>query len=357
MALMMITKNHLAQIVNLAHSAPSADNSQPWRFLWNGATLQIRSPQTTHPTTLFGPTSPATLLAVGGVLENFLTAANFYGFTVKTQQPTEAERATGLYLSAEIEPPAQSLPQEPCPVLIRHTNRFPFRPDPLPDVASSLLTDAQEGPARIIAFNTPHDLSILARQVAAASRIRFQTREVHEWLAHSLRYTEAEIARGDGLDIHTLHLPPGGRSFLRFISDWRRMEILNRLGAYKIMAHIEAQLIQRGPAIAALIAPHDYDACLAAGRLLTRVWTALNQQGIAVHPYYVIADQLQRLRDGVVPDHLTDHAQALHRDCQDFLHLAPGETLHMLLRLGYPTRNPPRSRRRPLAEVMTTLQT
>ncbi|HRY15885.1 MAG TPA: hypothetical protein P5330_08440, partial [Candidatus Competibacteraceae bacterium] len=168
----------------------------------------------------------------------------------------------------------------------------------------------------------------------------------------SLRYTEPEIAQGDGLDINTLHLPPGGRHFLRFIGDWRRMEILNRFGAYKAMAHIEAQLIQRGPAIAAIIAPTDYDACLAAGRLLTRVWTALNQQGIAVHPYYVVADQLQRLRDGVVPAHLTDQAHAIQRDCQDFLQLNPGETLHIFLRLGYPTRNPPRSRRRPLAEVV-----
>jgi nitroreductase len=342
----------LNEILRLISRAPSADNSQPWRFLCDGATLQILSPQPTTQTALFGPTSPATLIAIGGVLENFLTAADFYGFTVRTHPLTEAEHTTGIYLFAEIEPSNRPVPQEPCPVLARHTNRFPFRPDPLPDAAASLLTAAQEGPARILHFNTPNDLATLARQVAAASRIRFQTREVHEWLAHSLRYTEAEIARGDGLDIHTLHLPPGGRAFLRFIGDWRRMEILNRLGVYKAMAHIEAQLIQRSPAIAALIAPNDFDACLAAGRLLTRVWTALNQQGIAVHPYYVIPDQLQRLRDGMVPDHLTDQAQALHHDCQDFLHLAPGETLHMLLRLGYPTRNPPRSRRRPLAEVV-----
>jgi hypothetical protein len=187
------------------------------------------------------------------------------------------------------------------------------------------------------------------------SRIRFQTREVHEWLAASLRFTEEEVARGDGLDVRSLDLPPGGAAFLKFIAPWSRMEALNRIGAYKAMAAIEAQPIRRGPAIVAIIGPHDYRSCIDAGRLMTRIWTDLNVKGLAVHPYYVVADQLQRRREGKVPAHCVEQAEELAEQCRRFFELGPDETLHMLMRVGYPTREAPRSRRLPLEQVVTDL--
>jgi hypothetical protein len=70
-----------------------------------------------------------------------------------------------------------------------------------------------------------------------------------------------------------------------------------------------------------------------------------------VHPYYVVADQLQRLHHGGLADGFDAQIGAVERDLRRLLALAPGHTLHMILRLGYPKSAPVRSRRLPLAAV------
>ena len=338
----------LEDVLVAAHSAPSADNSQPWIFELEGDVLHLcwGGAAGAGP---FGADSPATLLAIGGVIENLHAAAEHYGLGVDAIPVGTDGRARGVYFSAVFSESIEGgLSTDVCPVLLRHTNRFPFRSVVLSDLERELLSSGREGPARFEVFYRPLALREIARVVAAASRIRFRTREIHEWLASCLRYSPEQIARGDGLDIHALDLPPGGKGFLRLTSDWKLMQWLNRCGAYRVMAGVEASAIARGPTIAALIAPRDQDACIAAGRLMCRVWTALNSRGVAVHPYYVVADQLQRLREKAVPADLVHEARALERSAAGCFGLASGETLHMLLRIGYPTREPVRSLRRPL---------
>ena len=155
--------------------------------------------------------------------------------------------------------------------------------------------------------------------------------------------------------MRTLDLPPGGKHFLRFISDWNRMKALNKLGIYHLLAKIDSRPLGRAPAIVSFIAPADSNSALDTGRLLTRAWIYLNSLGIAVHPYYVVSDQLDRLSKNLVPYRLQGQVEAIRRDCKKLFELNPGETLHMLLRIGYPTRKPPRSLRLPLERAFTDL--
>ncbi|MDX2465214.1 MAG: hypothetical protein QNK31_11980, partial [Porticoccus sp.] len=51
---------------------------------------------------------------------------------------------------------------------------------------------------------------------------------------------------------------------------------------------------------------------------------------------------------GVIPEKLTPQVTSLKRDCTKTFSIAEGETLHMLMRIGYPKRNnPPKSLRLP----------
>jgi hypothetical protein len=345
------------ELLKAAHTAPSADNSQPWRFVWDGSGLELVYGGDSSPNTLFGAMSPATLLAIGCVIENLFAAAQGYGYCLTPVGEFEPAYEDGRYLRIMVEGLEES-PRDRAAVravLGRHTNRFPYRPDPLPIELQDMICELSEPPARLMCFGHPEERAAIARLVVTASGIRFRTRVLHEWLASSLRYTPREVAAGDGLDVRTLDLPPGGRAFLRFIGHWRRMEMMNRIGAYRAMAAIEARPIRHGPMLVAVIAPRDAPACVAVGRLMTRVWTLLNAEGVAVHPYYGIPDQLQRLRDGTVPGHLLQGAKTLTKDCVRFFGLDSDETLHMLLRVGRPRRDPTRSRRRPLASVLTDL--
>lgn len=340
------------RLLEAAHSAPSADNSQPWRFVWDGTHLELLFGGDAREEALFGPASPATLLTIGGVVENLFAAAQLLGYDLSREAAELPDYSAGRYLRVAVKGTPKPDGADIRPILSRHTNRFAYRSDALPPSAREAITGLNEPPARLLYFDDAGDRSTLAAMVSAASRIRFRTRELHEWLAESLRHTPEQVAHGDGLDVRTLDLPPGGGIFLRLIGSWRRMQTLNRIGAFRAMAAIESQPIRRGPVLLALVAPADATGCIAAGRLMTRVWTRLNAEGIAVHPYYGIPDQLQRLRDGSVPKEMVPEAERLRDRCREFLGIDREETLHMLLRVGRPGRDPIRSRRRPLPEVL-----
>lgn len=131
------------------------------------------------------------------------------------------------------------------------------------------------------------------------------------------------------------------------------MEMLNRLGMYRFMARTDAAPLARAPALVAVVADNDCAGTLDAGQLLERLWIQLNASGIAVHPYYVLADQLVRLREGRVPPRLVDQVASLAEESRAFFELAEGQIPQILFRVGYPTRKAVRSRRRPLNEVAT----
>ena len=134
------------------------------------------------------------------------------------------------------------------------------------------------------------------------------------------------------------------------------MKQLNRMGIYKLLAQIDSAPIKAAPTIVAIIAPATPQGAIDAGRLLCRAWTYLNTQSIAVHPYYVVADQLARLKDKTVPEKLIGQVQEINQQCTKVLSLKEDETLHMFLRTGYPKRNnPTRSLRLPVETVFTAL--
>jgi len=114
-------------------------------------------------------------------------------------------------------------------------------------------------------------------------------------------------------------------------------------------------MIGSAPAVAAIIGPRGYRATLDAGRLMERVWIEINGAGLAVHPFYGLSDQLHRLHSGQVPPEHVDRIRALERELPEVFGLAAGETIHMLLRFGFPRRDAPRSGRLPLAAVFRDL--
>ncbi len=226
-------------------------------------------------------------------------------------------------------------------------------PTRFPERLFTGFTSLSQGNARIVVLSGAQKINSVARLVGDASAIRFRTREINEWLGRSLRFSPREVESADGLDVATLNLPPGGRGLLRVIADWRRMEALNRLGAYKLLAAIEAKSVANASAVVAIVGSGDRNGALDAGQLMERVWIDLNRQGVAVQPFYVVADQLFRRDEGVLPQGLESRGDALASATEGVFGLA-GQKLYMLLRIGYPIRTPIKSRRLPLATICET---
>jgi len=327
---------------------PSADNSQPWRFVFDGHVLGVEFEPSRGGA--LGQDHPAVLLAFGALEENLRQAAAHAGIDTTAWRP--GDFPAGERLLTIPAPPQSELPDAPPAALSRrHTNRAPFRTEPLPENLKTILAAMTEGNIRVQVFDRRDQIHHLADLVRRASRLRFQSEKIHRWLAQSLRFTPEEAARGDGLAVETLALPPGGKALSRLLADWRRQAFLNRFGIHRLLARIEASQLTRCGALVALTGPADEAAAwLAAGRLLQRVWLRLTEDGIAVHPYFVLPDLLQRLTRGDIPAAQREFARRTAAATRAFL----GEPqLFMLLRTGVPRKTPPRAARLPLEAILT----
>ena len=342
----------IRQLATTAIRAPSADNSQPWQLEWDGHQLLIGHRQTGQ-VDPFGPAGHPVLLSVGHLVEascEYLRAARGEFDLSWSEYPEHGSP----YAVIRIGSFGNSTP-EALPALSRHTNRFPFSDAALPAQSLGQLASDREATARIVMLDEAQGRHALADVVNVCSQARFRTRELHEWLMASLRVSAAEAATGDGLDFDTLNLPPGGRTFMRLTSDWRTMRMLNRLGLYKILASADSSLLYKAPLLMAVVGHGRPAEVMAAGRLIQRTWVALNGIGLAVQPYYAVTDQYMRMQTGRVPEGFRPEvADALAR-LPALLQLAPDEMLHLILRIGWPTRQPKRSLRLPLDSLFRDL--
>ncbi len=340
------------------HQSPSADNYQPWLIKWDEKTLTVTYDSGRVKDQTFPPENPATLLTIGATLENIKQAATAIGLELNLQIPQELDLSELIYYHADINTPHKeiSLSKKSIPLFNRHTNRLAYKKSPLSPDIIKMLSDQEQGPARVVIFEHKNEIQEIAQVVKKASEIRFQTEEVHEWLGKSLRFSDeggSNGKTGDGLDTRTLDLPPGGQLFLHLIKSWSRMKLLNKIGAYKLLSIIDSAPIQQAPCLVAIIGPTKFQDILAAGQLMTRVWIELNNHGIAAHPYFVISDQLHRREANLIPDELTELADSIHQSSQKIFHLKEGETIQMLLRVGYPKKIPIPSKRLKLNKVCT----
>lgn len=343
-------------IIKAGQCAPSADNSQPWCFRVKDNEISVGYATERLAGGTFGPNESATLIAVGCVLENMLQAAASLSVPVSYSLGGEAAGHNGssyftLFLGGGAGQSDLCFDFGEYALFDRHTNRFPFRAEAIPAETVSEVGKLREGTASIKTLDSLDEIKAIAAIAKQASEVRFQTQEVHEWLARSLRFTQQEAARGDGLDLATLALPPGGGVFMRYIMDWKWMSRLNCVGAYKLMAAMDVKLLEQAPTVLAIVGGSTAAEVIESGRLMMRTWIALNSRGIAVQPYYVVSDQLQRRLDGKVPSHLLGQIDGVAKQTAQLLDFSEHQRLYMLLRIGFPTKNPVRSKRLPIEVV------
>ena len=336
-------------LIEGGHQAPSADNSQPWRFSWDGEVLELQFNDAGAVQDVFGPDSHCEAFTMGAVVENIVQLA--------ADTSVEGDWDLGHRESAYLRFKPASLPDRGSwprthAVFTRHTNRFRFKDPALSFGQIQNLTDMSEGNCVAKVYTDSADIDVIADLVRRASSLRFRNQRLHEWFGKTLRFTRREADRGTGLDVATIDLPPAGTVLLRLIMDWRRMKLLNSLGMYRLLSSIEAQAIQQTPGVLAIVGPRGEG--FEAGRLMERVWLHLEKLGIAVQPYYVLTDQLFRLSRGDLPAHLVSEASQLEAASEEFF--GPDAFPHMLLRFGKASNKIMRSRRLPVEKIIGDLQ-
>jgi nitroreductase len=333
-----------AYLVEAAASAPSADNSQPWCFDWDGHTLTAR----VHRRGGFPADHHATTLALGAAAENLACALQAAGLDA-TAWRFGLPEADGVFAQGPVAA-IHALPAlEPDPLWKRrHTNRLPYHRTIEPEIATQ-LDHCRAGGAAVRVMTGPA-IRQAADWVRQASEVRFQTREVNEWFAASLRYGDSAEDFASGLHVATLALPPGGVSLLKLMSDWNRLQWLNRLRAYKFFAAIEAANFQKAPLVVAITGATGPEAAFEAGRCLQRVWLKATELGLSAQPYYVVPDLLNRLESNGIPEQCLAQGIALRE--QIGREFGKDARPHCMLRVGKPFGRIPVSGRLSVDQVM-----
>ena len=341
-------------ILRAGIAAPSADNSQPWRFAWSGDDLDVRIDAGRS-----GGVSDTRYvlsdLAAGACLENMLIRAQSLGYVADLQsfpRPEDALHVARLRWRRD----AACDQAEPLAAAIerRHTDRhFPWRGPITDDTQARLNAQAELIPGQRLWWpRTPDARKAALNVIRQAEALRFGSPMLHAELFSSIRFGAGwQGACEEGLAPATLAVEAPMRPVFSMLRRPALMTLFNRLGAASILGWRSAWLpIRLSPGLCLLVIPSTTRAdVLAAGRALQRVWLQATLEGLSVQPYAAAGV----LSLGFVPIEPAFQRPLSHLRAALGELSAPGHGL-VFLRLGHARSTPRvRSGRRALASFGT----
>lgn len=325
-------------LICAAQKTPSADNIKPWFLEHQGCTLLVRynrekkasenRPSATH---------TATLLAVGALLENLQQAAHEAQIPISMEVSSFEEfEMTGTYATVYVADFEKSVVEENLshPLFKRKTNRSPYLKNRFTQLDEEDLNQLVWGMAKVKLLTNSQSIKKVGQQICKATELRFQTKECHQWLMGSLRFTESS-AKEEGLNVKSLQIPKVGEWILQFLSPWKRMQVFNFFGGYHILAWVEAYRAKKTNTYLAFISNQDFKAQIRCGQAMERVWIELTRRGLSVHPYFVTTDMSIRLSSQQLAPKLLPKAQDITKEMNQLLQVNHNEMNAIIFRVGY----------------------
>jgi hypothetical protein len=356
----------LRAMIDAAVRAPSAENTQPWRFCLRGNSLLVGlEPQGWLPSDVAGLLA---MTGVGAAIENAVIAARAQGYEPRVHclVPERLQRTSAVQPVAAIsltEGPAGDKRRDEQPLFSsiarRCTNRRLESAPIEPGTLARLGGQASSLPGvRIDWMTTPQQLRAVGQLVGWGNRLRFEHRPYQREFYDHIRFTRREVeSLCDGLDVATLQIPWHARATLRALGNWTATRVANALGFSRLVAHQAALEVRSSGAVGILsIESPTSQAMLAGGRAFERLWLTAAHVGIGLHPTASLpaflaharttggASGLPRRQQALV-DEMTDRAAALLPDVK-------GRCVQMAFRVGYAKPCPVRSLRRDWTELM-----
>ncbi|MCA9235153.1 MAG: hypothetical protein KDA44_06765 [Planctomycetales bacterium] len=347
------------QVAAAALLAPSAENTQPWRFSSAGRRLIVSLDRAR---TLDSDVDMMLdLTGIGACVENAVIVARNAGWetTVQTLETADSVATSALRPVAALEfspagPAGDPLAAHIAPRCTRR--RMTATPPPTAAELAALSAQVRVPGVTLTWVTDRREIGALAKLVGHGNRIRFECREFHREFYDNLRLTPAAAQRTrDGLDLATLQLPGHVRVVLRALRRWSRMRIANACG---FAAAVGRQARRETAASGALglisVDQPTAEAFVAGGRTLQRVWLAATAADLALHPVAALPVFLGYGRRPADPRLSRSQRRLIEEMVRGFERVRPdvaGRTLQMAFRLGRGPLPPVRSVRRTLTDV------
>ncbi|KIH75852.1 Nitroreductase family protein [Geoalkalibacter ferrihydriticus] len=351
-------KDQILKVLELAVTAPSGDNCQPWKFVVDSPRVRLYN-LPDKDTSLYNFEQKASLIAHGALLENLQIAAPAFGLKSEIKLFPEGqqsdfvaeilfEKAGGL----SADPLFDSLPR-------RNTNRRQYERRPLSGEAhQALLAASDDIPgAQVYLSKDEAEKNQLAQLLCQNDRLVFENPRLHRFLFDHIRFTPEEAARtADGMDLRSFELPAMDRMAFSLLKNWKAVQIVNSLGflSKKITKQAE-KLCRSASAIGLVTIAEDGNADFVnGGRAMERVWLEATRLGLQLHPMAGLGCLIYRIGRGATGEFSQEHVATL-RDLEGGLRKTFGcgdETLAMLFRVGYAAPGSAPSLRKPLKNVV-----
>ena len=349
------------RVVDAAALAPSAENTQPWRFLLHGDRLTV---------CLDGARQLESdvdhmldLTSLGACIENAVIACREMGREPQIRYLLDADELTApsdaipiaelsLGQLTDADPLFESLGK-------RCTSRRMDAARPVEGSTLAKLTTASAGYSVQVDWITDRrQVRCLSALVGLGNRIRFEHRPFHAEFYRNIRLdSQAANRTRDGLDVATLQLPFGQPMILRLMQAWRLVQLGNCFGFSRAVERQGRKETLGSGALGILSVasrkPHDF---LQGGRVLERVWLNATALGLGLHPaaslpvFLAYANHPASRTLSRRHRRLVAEMKARFEGCLPHLR---GRTIQMLFRLGYAEPPKMRSLRRPVDELQT----
>ena len=334
----------LEQIVRAGNKAPSAGNSQPWRFLYHGGRLLCLTPRDRQWTVLDFQ-GGATLAAHGAVAENMSIAAAARGHATKVRPlPLEHPR---LSCVLTFDASSEALPDAALEPLIRarQTNRRRVHdglrgPGPMDAADLEAMASAcaeRQGAVRFLQQRP--QLDRIGQLIGAGDRITLLDRTLAGELMAEIRWSSQDVQQTrDGIDVRSLELGPAERFGLQaFVFKKPLAWLLKTAGLGYKLEELSVDWIASASSVGLItvdeVGPGAY---FQGGRAMQRLWLAATQRGVYVHPMTALPYLLARMEQGgeQLSDSVKRDLSRVETGFRELFPRAAGTTEVLLFRLG-----------------------
>jgi nitroreductase len=283
----MPVREVVERILAAAVLAPSADNSQPWRFAVHDDTVSLWV-DPSRADSISDVDRVLTHTACGAAIENIVIQAAALGYETDVAlfpqpcPPDLVARLTWRPGPVRWTELAQAIPA-------RHTNRKLYQHRPIEGSVLKALADTGQAFPGVA-------LRWLTRQAGKASALRlmrhaegerFLRRALHAELFSKVRFDVGwERPVDEGLPPGALEVEWPARPLFRLLRHWPVMRALARLGLHRVLGWRVADLPTRlAPAFGVVsVASTSGESTVVGVRALQRIWLEATVRGIAMQP-------------------------------------------------------------------------
>jgi len=318
-------QEEIEKIVDMASTAPSGGNAQPWKWVYHKGVLALYFDKY-YGFSYMDYKDTASLIAIGAGIENLVIQSHDLGYEVKLHYYPLQDNDTLVALIGFYTKGSDADGLEPhysddlvAAIPERHTNRRIVERSMMePEIYNALKAASTEHSSAVIRFTEDlTHLEDLGKIISETDRFRvIYPQSHHDFTYQEMRWSEDEaIARRTGMGVNTLDLLPGDLLGLRLVKDPKVVEMLRDMDGGEVLRTVSVKNTIVASGMGLLSIPgKDKMSFINGGRASQRLWLKATAMGIAFHPMNVPFAYFMRLMDNAndLPERIKPEVEKLH---------------------------------------------